>query len=316
MNINTSPSKSVDFSDFSIESRKAFLLKSNSEKLLSSLPEEIKETLINSFINNVNNNDSQNINQDWFNLLDYFFSNSKMVPESAVNPGTFTMLDRMYWNRAVIGSIDNFFYNSKAGDSLRNRLNAVSNRLSEEICALHNQSEIRIIDLGSGPGDYPIEAIKKLPPNFNKIINVDCFEIDSEAIKEGKKLVNEEKLNNFNFYFENMITYRKYIEKADIGLLIGILCPLKKKDCIKFLRVAKRFLKPGGKLIAATLLDKQLKEDLFPSYLAKEISGWNLDYKPAGLLEEMFLAAGFESIDTFADEPTKFYDICVGTIPK
>jgi len=307
--INNTP---VDFKDFSLKERKKFLTRTDVKQMLTSLPKNIKETLVYSFLNNIGRSEAPYVTPGWKEVMEYFHLNSKVVPELSVNPGTFTMLDRMYWKRGIGGPIDEFFYDCKACDALRNRLKVISDRTAKEIMALGNQP-VTIVDLGSGPGDYPIQAIKKLPIARRNQVTVDCFEIDAEAIKEGKKLAYEEKLNNFNFYFENIITYRHYNEKADIGLLIGILCPLKKEDGVKFLKSIKRYLKPGGKLIAATLLDSQLKEDLFPSYLVRELSGWNLDYKLPGELREMFLEAGYTCEDTFADEPTRFYDICVGS---
>ena len=87
------------------------------------------------------------------------------------------------------------------------------------------------------------------------------------------------------------------------------------EDGVKFLKAVKRYLKPGGILIAATLLDEQLEHSIFSSYLITEISGWNLDYKHKGVLKTMFQEAGYEWIQSFSDYPTNFYDIDVGRVP-
>lgn len=276
--------------------------------LLDSLPDGVSQIVKFTFLNGKRGFEIS----DWDLVMQYFNKASKIIPELTRNPGTFTMLNRIYRNEDVVGNIDKYFYNSIAGQSLRNRLEAVASYLYEIISNNYSNQKIKIIDLGSGPGDYPIRFLLDHPKLIERV-EVDCIDSDNDAIEDGQKLASKYDLP-INFYCEDILKYRHYKNKADIGLLIGILCPLNHNDGSRFLRVMNRYLKNGGILIAATLLDFQLEKDLFSSFLLREITGWKLDYKPIGALHQMFESAGYEWIDNFSDEPTNFYDIDVGKI--
>ena len=145
---------SKDFREF----RKSALQSKDIQLLLNNLPEDVSNSLKQCFIDGIKKNGTSK-----FEIVNhYFLENSKNFPELKIYPGTYTMLDRAYNNNDINSLVDKYMYNSICGQSLRNRLNAVVEYLYKSIENI-NRKDIKIVDIGSGPGDYPIKLCLRHP---------------------------------------------------------------------------------------------------------------------------------------------------------
>ena len=154
--------------------------------LFNGLPDEISGMLREGFLRGA---PGENIN-GWDKAIDHFMTYSHIIPALAENPGTFTMLEKMYHFEPVRGVIDNYFLQCKAGEqALHGRYKVVTARAIEHIIEIIvNQGHCLMIDIGSGPGRNGIDICHQ-HPELNDSIKIDCIDIDPEAIIKGKSLV-------------------------------------------------------------------------------------------------------------------------------
>lgn len=98
--------------------------------------------------------------------------------------------------------------------------------------------------------------------------------------------------------------------KADVILLIGVLCPLPMPVCIKLLKVLKRDCRPGGMVIYSTNQVVMVKNDPLTDFLMR-LAGWGMDYKTDQEAVEIAEKAGWKCIDQFFDDGMRFQCITV-----
>jgi len=247
-------------------------------------------------------------------VVNYFQENSRIIPELIKNPGTFTMLEKMYHFEPVEGVIDNYFLMSMAGgQALYNRYQAVTARVSRDVTEILRQSgQCLMIDVGSGPGRNAIDLCIQ-HPEFNGAIHIDCIDINPEAIAKGEKLVAEYDIKQIKFVQKSMARLQqRYPGNVDYGILIGILCGLTRQDRVILLSVLQSYFRKGAKLVVASLLDQMAKDDLLCAYILRETAGWGLQFPPLGELKGVFKEAGWGYEGSFQEEPTRFYEIGVG----
>jgi SAM-dependent methyltransferase len=247
----------------------------------------------------------------WSDVVEYFQKNSEIIPALTANPGTFSMLERMYHFQPVIGEIDNYFLMTIAGgQALRNRYDIVNNYCVAILSKmLQKQERCLMVDIGSGPGRNGIEVTLR-NPEFQSRLTVDCIEIDQEAIEKGTMLVLENLLCNVSFVRENMIRLNgRYRGKVDFGLNVGVVCGLPYRDRVRLLKNQLSWFRPGGILIVAGLTEKMAQDDLLCAYILRETTGWNLQFRPVGELKQSAMEAGWKHLETFHDWPTRLYDI-------
>jgi SAM-dependent methyltransferase len=287
-----------------------FLKTEEGRYLFDNLPEEVSRILREGFLSGAHGKDVPG----WGIVVDYFQKNSEIIPALTKNPGTFTMLERMYHLHSVTGVIDEYFLRCKAGgQALRNRYEAVTEKSCQFIdSVLESQTNCLLVDFGSGPGRNVIEVLK-LRPDLKKSLLVECVDIDKESIEKGEQLIRELGIKEISFIEGNMLKlHSRYRKKVDFGLLIGVLCGMTFNDRVGLLRILKHYFKPGGKIIAAALLDEMAKEDLLCAYVLRETAGWILQYRPLGELQKAFEAAGWTYDGYFQEEPTRLYEIGIG----
>lgn len=247
-------------------------------------------------------------------VVSYCMSHSRIIPALAKNPGTFTMLEKMYHFEPVEGPIDHYFLDSiPGGQALRNRYYTVTDKACEHVSQiLQKNGSCLMIDIGSGPGRNGIDMCRKRP-DFNGNIRIDCIDIDPEAIALGKKLVETNNVKQVEFVERSMTRLGdRYNGIVDYGLLIGILCGLTFVERVGLLVVLKPYFKPGGMLMAASLLDTMLMKGLFCAWFLREGTGWGLMYPALGELKKAFEAAGWFYQEYFMEEPTQLYEIGIG----
>jgi len=288
-----------------------YLATPEAQFLFSGLPTEVAEMLQKGFLAG-----SLGVNiLGWEEVVvNYFMANSRIIPALAENPGTFTMLEKMYHFEPVNGVIDNYFLQCKSGgQALYNRYKVVTAKACDHIAeVLVNNGQCLMIDIGSGPGRNAID-ICRLHPEFNGVIKIDCIDIDPAVITKGQELIAEFGIKQVEFVQKSMTRLRKrYHGNVGYGLLIGILCGLTRQERVGLLISLKSYFCKGARLVAASLLDKMIAEDLLCAYILRETTGWGLQYPPFGELKEVFEEAGWQYEGYFQDEPTRFYEIGIG----
>jgi hypothetical protein len=294
-------------------SKEKFLDIEEAKLLFGGLPLEVSKMLHDGFLSGTH---GVNI-PGWRKVVDYFQRHSEIIPALTENPGTFTMLERMYHLHPVFGVIDNYFLRCKAGgQALKNRYDIVNAKTVEFVnLVLSRQEKCLMADFGSGPGRNIIEVFKS-NPDFGSRLKADCIDIDNVSLIKGRELADESGLTQISFIEGNMAKLSgRYHKNLDIGLLIGVLCGMSYKERLVLLKILKRYFRFGGIMIAAALLDEMAEEDLLCAYILRETAGWGLQYRPLGELKKIFEEAGWTYQGFFQDEPTKFYEIGVGIAP-
>lgn len=294
----------------SVETKKKFLLKSETVELFTRMPKGVGLILRDSFLSGNSLKDVL----DGDSVIDYFQQESAIIPALTENPGTFTMLEKMYHFEDVSFPADCYFSKSiPGGQALRQRYDNVNEKSIEIIKGfLQEQGSCLMIDIGSGPGRNGIEICLK-NPEFRQSLKIDNIDIDILALALGRDIAARHKLDNIEFVNESMSTLRKrYPKNVDVGLLIGILCGLQHRERVILLKVLKRYFRPGGKIIAAGLTDNMLSADLFCSYVLYETAGWVLQYQPVGQVKVALQEAGWQYADSFQESYYGLYEIGIG----
>jgi len=283
------------------------------ELLLESLPKKVRKILVDGFLSGTHGANIPN----WHIVSDYFRKNSQIIPALIVNPGTYTMLERMYHCQTASAKIDQYFKMSIAGgQALFNRYQAINSHGIKHVNkVLQKQEECLMIDIGSGPGRNGIDMCVR-SPIFRKRLKIECIDIDAEAIEKGEALVEHFNFQNITFLNKSMMKLNgRYGAGVDYGLLIGVLCGMVREDRVSLLRALKPYFKPGAKMVAASLLERMAQVDLLCAYILRETTGWGLKYTPPGELKKVFEEAGWIYKGFFQDEPTRLYEIGVAIAP-
>ena len=279
--------------------------------LFENLPKDISKILRNSFVEGLH---GETQSGQWNLVVDYFQNNSKIIPALCENPGTYTMLEKMYHFEDISGVIDNYFLRSiSGGQALLHRYNTVNQKMIEHIDdILKNQDKCLMLDIGSGPARNCVDVLK-IKPEYKKKVDMHCIEIDEDAIIEGEKLLNKYSIDNVLFVKKSMTKLSTmYDSNVDYGILIGILCSLTYEEKVGILQRLKNCFKPGAKLVAATLTEAMAEKDLLCAYILRETTGWSLQYPKLGKLKEAFEEAGWVYEGYFQEEPTRLYEIGIG----
>lgn len=297
--------------------RKKYMHQSAFQYLLNGMPDKPKKILIEGFLKGLEGDQVRG----WEHVYDWFGDNSVIIQELREDPGTDSMLRRMYLGEGyngmypkegVQGLVDNYFLQSLSGGSaLKNRFRSIVNWLKVNLPT--ENEEGRIVNLGSGTsGDTITTFCEK--PELRRNWSVDCVDIDPEVIQIGNEFISKFGLTNHKFINRSFTKlHDRYYSNVDVGLIIGILCGLDFSTCVAVLKKIKQYFKPEGKLLAASLTEKMLESDFPCAYILRETAGWRLQYPLFGRLKLAYEKAGYNVIGFFQDEPTNFYEIAVGS---
>jgi len=294
--------------DLPPEEKRKFVQTEAAMNLFQSLPKEIGRILMRGFQLGLSGQTKAGRNK----VAEYFNEKSLIIPELMDNPGTYSMLERVYTRKGISGAIDSYFHSCLAGQALRNRLRATIAYSKRHLDSLEGQ--LLVLNFGSGSARDTL-TLSKENQHLAKRIRVDCIDIDSKANERGMRIANELGIKNHRFIERNMLKLRnEYRATADFGLLIGILCPLDTEMCIQILKIIRRYFKKGAQIISACLLQEMLERDLLCAYILREITGWELMFRKRGELKRMYLEAGYKWGGSFSDSPTNFYEIGIGIV--
>lgn len=303
------------YNQLSPEDRKWYIHQPAFKFLLKRMPEKEREILLSGFLEGKKGEDVL----EWESVYDWFGENSPIVRELRENPGTDSMLRRMYLGEGyngmypeegVQGVIDNYFLQSlSGGNALKNRFRALINWMKKN---LSTGKQGKILNLGSGTSGDTITAFCEMP-ELRNFWTVDCVDIDPEVIQIGNDFIQRFDLTNHCFVQKSFTKLSEYNKSVDIGLLIGILCGLDYNTCVMVLKAIRWYFRPNGILISASLTEKMLEDDFPCAYILRETAGWRLQYPLFGRLKLAYEEAGYKTHGFFQDEPTNFYEIVVGS---
>lgn len=287
------------------QSKRKYVETDAARALLEALPNEIADKLIEGFLGGT---------AAEAKVIEYFRAHSRIVPDLAEYPGTFTMLEKMYSFERIAQPIDIFFSASLPGGvSLESRFHKVN-----EMAALHineilaHRDNCIVLDLGSGPGRNGI-ALTLAHPELKSRVEFHGIDTDPKAIAFGQRLAAEHGLDNIRFIDKSMTRLHKlYRGTADYGLIIGVLCGLSIEERVGLLKIMRPYFRPDSRVVGAGLLDRMLELDLFCSYILRETAGWILQHPPLGAIKQSFEAAGYAYEGYFQEEPSRCYEIGIG----
>lgn len=235
------------------------------------------------------------------------------------DPGTYKMLEKIYLEKGE-NEIDKYFIESKSGQALRDRLNAVIQYGIKNIPQMQLQLEIdnfKIVNYGCGTARDTIAILEGLSKNNQTDISkftIDCIDINAGALKKVASLIKVNKLQNFNLIKNNFLRIN-YQNEVALGFLIGVLCGLKIEDCIIILKKIRKHFMEGGLLVASNVSTTMREKDFDMAHILKNEIGWELIYKTSLELKYIFERAGYEWEGCFYDTPLKFHIMGIGT-PK
>lgn len=296
--------------DLPAEDKEYFLQTPEALHLLLNIPKSVAKILTKGFLDGTHGVDTPG----WDEVMKSFQVNSRIIPALTENPGTYTMLEKMYHLEGVRGPIDEYFAMSlSGGQALRNRYDAINNYgISHINEILARQEECLMLDIGSGPGRNGVEMCLRNPIYRNRL-KIDCIDIDPEAISLGEELTKRHNLPNISFIQKSMTNLNgRYGGKVDYGILIGVLCGLTFPERVGLLAKLRPYFKKGARLVGASLIEEMAIRDLLCAYILRETTGWGLQYPPLGQLKKAFEEAGWQYEGYFQDEPTRFYEIGIG----
>jgi len=340
------PSKYVSPAKYSNESD----LYSNPaiKKLLNSIEEEpVRDFLVNDFLREQGSEyDDEGVNHGAFlQTRKYFKRNSAISSGVMSNPGTSVVTELLY-EKNPMGAIDEYFCDCESGDAIKDRLDTlvenVTGMIQDRMGPGPYNGKTRIVNIGSGPGMDTTRSISNLSDDERKHVKGLYLDKDGGALKEALELAKDygvednietyraDLLQLFNplwraynaagnvlkemkiYRSKNLVNTGNLIGKNDIGLEIGIICPLGKKNSISAIKGGALLLNDEGNMIVSAAHKNMKKADPFTDYLMANIGAWKLIYKDESTLEKLYGEAGLDLIDMWYDEPRHFHMLGVG----
>lgn len=212
--------------------------------------------------------------------------------------GDFKIIDAIYQNAPTTVGFDrlwdNYFQRLAISKATRERKNDFKKLLADFV-SRNNKSEIRIMNLASGPA----REIKELMEEGNYIdaslVKFDCCDFDNKAIDYARELLGN--APNVNFLKKNAVrlALKSDIRKElpnnyDIIYSTGLFDYLDYKIAVRLIKNLKVLLKPNGRLIIASVRDRYSN----PSVCWMEwVADWNLIYRDESEFKKIFVDAGF-----------------------
>jgi hypothetical protein len=217
--------------------------------------------------------------------------------------------DPTYVTRASehVESIDRLILAQPMCHSLAVRLDYISNTLLPYHIeqSLAKQDNVRIASFGSGTGRDVMNAMCK----FNGRITADFYDLDPLAFREGKKIATEKGLlDKVNFLQQDLT---KVDQMYDIGLLVGVICPLPDPIAKRVLRsVRKNIIPERGRLIVSSSSDKMEISDPLSRWLIEYSANWFLQFRTAERMKEVLESGDLQVLNN-TQEPSGYNKLAV-----
>ncbi len=294
------------------EKKKNYFKTKEAQILFWQMPKDVSIPFKRAFLEGLHLNEIEEGEE----IKKYFLKNSIILPELVNNPAGFKGMEYFYGPCWFDKPIDIYGWRSLTGQSLRNRLSSTVDFLVREINFYVNiYGQTKILNLGSGLGRDSLITYRDNPKLCQQSKTI-CVDINLEAVIVGQRLATKHKLKtNIEFLPKNILDL-PFEQEFDIGLLVGILCPLSDLAAIKVLKKIKKYFRPEAKLLAVVLTEEMLNRDLLTSYIVREIGGWKkLKFREKGTIRKLLQAAGYKWGGGWSEFSTCFYDFGVGIVP-
>jgi extracellular factor (EF) 3-hydroxypalmitic acid methyl ester biosynthesis protein len=203
--------------------------------------------------------------------------------------GDFEIIERMYdWYvspNSTCAKWDLFLQNHAASRAVRNR-KTYFKQVIKAYMERHNRTEIRLLDLASGPCTELAEFIRENPQY--RII-ADCVDIDSDAIRYAQgKLAH--KADDVRFIKKNVFRFVPDCQ-YDIIWSAGLFDYFNDKQFVQLISRFSQYIAPKGELIIGNFADNH------PSQHYMDLVDWHLNYRN----EDHLLALGREATGASTD---------------
>jgi len=286
------PPVKKEFTYLDVLNRDVFLKNEDVQYLFSVVPKEIKENLEKSYLSLQKSNTKK--------IFKYFVKESKAFQHIVSFPGSFEAFEYLYLERKAETPIDKYFLKCKSGIQTNQRLLSLDENLPIWINKLYKGKTLLIDSFFSGPGRDLIRVLKNNPDLKNKV-SIRNIDIDKKAVEVGREAARKEDLQDVITYLGHSFDKTKP-RKADLIILVGVLCPLELHVSERMLRIMKRYASQDGYIIYSTAQRSLLEDDPFMDFLMRS-ANWSMSYKTDKEAWDLAEESGWEAVSQFFDEP-------------
>jgi len=216
--------------------------------------------------------------------------------------GDFKIIDDIYRNEPQTSGFDrlydNYFQMSSISVAVRNRKEDFKRYLLKLIKEREGD-EIRIMDLGTGPGRDLFELFC-LDTNIRSLnLKIDCIDNDQKALDYAKGFLTG--MGDFNFIRENAV---RLAIKRDINLNMpwkydliystGLFDYFDDRIILRLIKNMRNLLKENGILAISDVRDKYSNPSV---HFMEWVGNWSLIYRDDESFQQLFIEAGFSRND-------------------
>jgi len=174
---------------------------------------------------------------------------------------------------------------------------------------LKSRPTVRIASFGSGTGRDVMHAMRW----FGDEVKGDLYDLDRSAFSVGAAIARQFGLQNrVRFIQADLAALTLTRPTYDIGLMIGIVCPLSDRLARRVIRAVTRTLKPGGLLVVSSSSERMEAGDVLCRFLIEYTAGWFLEFRDDRRMRGL-LPRTMEIVESTA-EPSGFNRLAVGRI--
>jgi len=296
--------KLKDFGDLPFEARqRAIQSELVRRELFGKLPPEIAEIFVDCFL--YPTDEKAAALKEFFARPDTSVITSNIIGHK---PSSHKALEPLYRKFPTM-TVDQYFYDCPAGDAIPDRLDAVVANVPDWIrFAGRGKDVVKVIVPGSGPAQDIIRILTE-NPDLRERVQAYCVDNEPSAIQLGEQLAKKAGVADNIHYIEGDLMKLDYSD-MDLALLVGIICPLPRRVCIKIIKQVASYCHKGGLVVVSAALQKMLIEDPVTCFVMDFI-GWQLFYKTEEEMRAIIADSGLTWRGSFQEPKSKFHLITI-----
>lgn len=266
-------SADVSYQNFSIAQKQVSLQDIRVQKLMRSLPKNIREKIIHAFLSN------DHSGQDAQDVLAYFLTISKITQAVVEDKGGADIFYYLY-NKVADNPIDQYFLESDAGHQIYRRLKTLEEKIPDILRNLFPGTQKILLDnIASGQGYDLINILADAKnADLRKRVHVRNIDSNKSALLVGWDRIVEHGLErNFEIVVDKIGKYQG--RNADFLLASGIFCPLSVRFSVRMMKNNfAGYLKDGGVILYNATTMKMIEGDPFTDFTMR-FMGWFMGFK-------------------------------------